>query len=103
MPPAWSMDGKEGNRRMGKKKLDCQDPLVWAKADRLLSRFAGGYGKAIYMSIEGDLKTINLVYGNNFETHELPEVPGSYTELLAAAERLYAPRKMEEAEQALNA
>ena len=88
---------------MGKKKLGCQDPHVWAKADRLLTRLAGGYNKPLCMSIEGDLKTINLVYGNNFETHELPEVPGSYTELLAAAERLYDPRKMEEAEQALNA
>ena len=88
---------------MGKEMLNYHDPLVWAKADRLLSRFAGGYGKALYMSIEGDLKTINIVYGNNFETHELQEVPRNYAELLIKAANLYDPEKMRKAEQALNA
>ncbi len=84
--------------------IDFTSPIhSWAKANNMLMEFAGGYHKPLYMSIEHDLKTINLIYGNHFEAHTLDNVPSTYAELLVKAATLYDPQKMEEAEQALDA
>ena len=82
--------------------IDLTSPITsWAKATSMLAEFAGGYRKPLYMSIEHDLKTINLIYGNQFEAHELDKAPSNYAELLIIAANLYDPQKMEKAEQAL--
>ena len=101
---ANSRDARQEGEKEMFEEIDMTSPIhSWAKANNMLMEFAGGYNKALYISIEDDLKTINLIYGNHFETHTLDKVPSTYAELLVKAAALYDPQKMEEAEQALNA